>query len=303
MKDDPNSVTAEAFDCEIQVLDENFRSNVKAPAEATLDSRTLRLLSETALKKSRSLKTELHAFDTDEFIQRFINLNCKKLQIQVGGHLEDDEDDEDEDRAREINWLKAGQRLMRFSRRAPTMDLMYGPLEIQHKKRKASQRTKIEKNEADRKAPEQLKESDIQKNENEISSLIKNIHEILMSEGGQQGMNLFKFFINPNSFSQSVENLFCLSFLIRDGRVAIDVLDADDNPLDFPIVYASLPADLDAQQDGHKKTQAIIQLEMKDWEDAINAFSIEDSVIPHREDPKPRKVTYSQNFENLSNFF
>ena len=36
-------------------------------------------------------------------------------------------------------------------------------------------------------------------------------------------VNLFKFIINPNDLAQSVENLFYLSFLIRDGSCSLDV--------------------------------------------------------------------------------
>ena len=35
-------------------------------------------------------------------------------------------------------------------------------------------------------------------------------------------INLFRFIVNPNDFAQSVENLFHLSFLIRDGKVALE---------------------------------------------------------------------------------
>jgi len=36
-------------------------------------------------------------------------------------------------------------------------------------------------------------------------------------------VNLFKFIINPDDYAQSVENLFYLSFLIRDGSCSLDV--------------------------------------------------------------------------------
>lgn len=46
------------------------------------------------------------------------------------------------------------------------------------------------------------------------------IQRILEANGT---VNLFKFIINPDDFAQSVENLFYLSFLIRDGTCSLEV--------------------------------------------------------------------------------
>ena len=43
-------------------------------------------------------------------------------------------------------------------------------------------------------------------------------------------MNLFRFVINPHDFAQSVENLFYLSFLIRDGECALEI-EEDGEPV------------------------------------------------------------------------
>ena len=43
-------------------------------------------------------------------------------------------------------------------------------------------------------------------------------------------MNLFRFITNPNDFAQSVENLFYLSFLIRDGECALEI-EEDGEPV------------------------------------------------------------------------
>lgn len=50
------------------------------------------------------------------------------------------------------------------------------------------------------------------------------IRQLLEQQGN---VNLFKFVINPHDFAQSVENIFHLSFLIRDGECALDVEDGE----------------------------------------------------------------------------
>lgn len=52
---------------------------------------------------------------------------------------------------------------------------------------------------------------------------LEQIQTILEDVG--EPINIFEFFINPNDFAQSVENLFYLSFLIRDGKAVFDIED------------------------------------------------------------------------------
>jgi len=287
MKDNATTITAEDFNNQVLGLDENFKSSVRAPAEAAIDSRALRFYSETALKKSKLFKTDVSAFDADDFILRFGQVMSAKAPIDTVGNSSDD----DEFVSDQINWFKVGERLMRFSRRAPTLDLMYGPLEIQHKKRKLTQRAKLEKHESERKEPELIDGKDIERSQREMSALIKNISDILTDRGGASGMNLFEFFINPDSFSQSVENLFCLSFLIRDGKAAIETHDEEEVERDFPVVYSTDPAGPDQIQEGLTKTQIILELTMQDWEDAIDLYGIESSTIPDRPSLQPNPST------------
>ncbi|MBW0499555.1 hypothetical protein O181_039270 [Austropuccinia psidii MF-1] len=286
MKDKASAITAEEFDKEVLELDHYFKDNVRAPAEATIDSRALLILSETALKKSKSLRKDVNAFDTEEFILRFQQVMSAQDNSNPVGPSSDEEEN-----AEEIDWLKVGKKLMRFSRRAPAMDLMYGPLEIQHKKRRTSQRSRLEKNDADRKEPELIQNNEIERSQAEMSRLIAGVALILSEKGGQSGMNLFQFFINPNSFAQSVENLFCLSFLIRDGKAAIDTHDDQEVELQVPVVYATEPAGVDLHKEGFTKTQAILEFTMQDWKEAIELFNIRESIISHREDSRIAQST------------
>ena len=65
----------------------------------------------------------------------------------------------------------------------------------------------------------QLKEKDIERQENETTRCVKMIYDILNEK---RSINFFEFIINPESFGQTIENLFYLSFLIRDGKAVID---------------------------------------------------------------------------------
>jgi non-structural maintenance of chromosomes element 4 len=47
-------------------------------------------------------------------------------------------------------------------------------------------------------------------------------------------VNLFKFVVNPNDFAQSVENIFYLSFLIRDAKVAFETEDGEPVICKYP---------------------------------------------------------------------
>jgi hypothetical protein len=42
-------------------------------------------------------------------------------------------------------------------------------------------------------------------------------------DGRGEGINFFKLVVNPDDFGQTVENVFFVSFLIRDGRAGIEV--------------------------------------------------------------------------------
>lgn len=87
--------------------------------------------------------------------------------------------------------------------------------------------------------------------------------------------------MNPNDFAQSVENVFYLSFLIRDGRVAFETSE-EGEPIVckwmlFPVLYSKLtkcsflskglcepPGDEDYAA-GLKKRQLVFGFDMATW--------------------------------------
>ena len=92
-------------------------------------------------------------------------------------------------------------------------------------------------------------------------------------------VDLFKFLTNPKSFTQTVENMFEFSFIVKDGWAGI-ALDKDDLPAAYGV------QDQDEAKKGKDK-QAIITFTMKDWEDWKEVYGMEDEeegMLPHRRD-------------------
>ena len=104
-------------------------------------------------------------------------------------------------------------------------DARYGPLEVEHTVRQHAQR-RARQEIAPETRPEEVQQEGKSKTKDPTTTHVKEISEVLNAMDPQRkGVNLFRLFINPDSFAQSVENLFYTSFLVKEGRVSLDVKD------------------------------------------------------------------------------
>lgn len=91
-----------------------------------------------------------------------------------------------------------------------------------------------------------------------------------------------QFLINPKSFTQTVENIFNVSFLVKKGKAGVGVrkkLDSDD------ICRSGLwvkHCHRHADQEGPASTQAVVSFTMKDWRRIKQAHDLKKGDIPHR---------------------
>ena len=263
---------------------------------------------------------------------------------------QDDSDDDanardgyDEGDAFDWEWL--GRRACFPSNvRPPVPGFLLGPLSVQKRARKATQRRERfqKRDPKDVVRPEELKAQDLEKAENSnLTTLCKNIRELLvhtmvtgqakveeefMKMTGEDipdeeiravmlkhgiaddvGVPLFHFVVNPKSFGQTVENLFYVSFLIRDGTAGFG---NDSNMLPTlrkqSMIFLSLlstnavledatvartPQQI--QDENISKHQAVFHLDYETWESIIEAFDIKESIIPHRQSDEVAQVSAS----------
>jgi non-structural maintenance of chromosomes element 4 len=101
-----------------------------------------------------------------------------------------------------------------------------------------------------------LKEGDVQRQENATSHMVRLVADLLRRHSP---INLFEFVINPRSFGQTIENIFYLSFSVRDARAKIEV-----NRKGLPIVsYVDI---LDDDEMLMENKQCVLELTMQQYE-------------------------------------
>ncbi|AEO65171.1 uncharacterized protein THITE_2111901 [Thermothielavioides terrestris NRRL 8126] len=233
------------------------------------------------------------------------------------GALGSDDEFEIGDDGDMMNWAHLGRFACIPAVRRPALPgFLLGPLSIEKKARKVTKRSApFRLNSLREVRPEELRAEDLKKSDkNDLPSICKKIHVQL--EAAQQqaqdavedafdklgddlppeeqralmerhalrstgGIDLLRFVINPRSFGQTVENMFYVSFLIREGSVKLE-FDEDGLPAIAPVRKNS-----SAEPSRPKATtrhQAIMSIDMATWRDIIDAFDIKEPMIPHREE-------------------
>ncbi|EPQ26014.1 uncharacterized protein PFL1_06467 [Pseudozyma flocculosa PF-1] len=276
---------------------EELYNKVKEPNDALLDSKFLLNMSEIGTQMMKTVKLDGGAFDVDDYLgrlARFMGGSAAPLRPGpsarnrgANGHASSDDDDDDgagesgdADDVERWDWDKLGRTAAKYSRRAPALDFLLGPLLIQQKTRKATQRKPVEPTTGVRAAPAQLRQTDIQQSrENDTSIQVRRVAKLLTEhgKGDDGGVSLFHFAINPESFSNTVENLFYISFLIKEGKARL--YDGADG---FPRLAPATPATDEDAERGVKKSQFVWELDMDVYHDIIRLFSIESCIIPTR---------------------
>lgn len=180
---------------------------VKAPQEATLDSRIFLNTVQLAGDVAKHNASATRAFDTDEFVGKLVTLmggrrRARPAQSQANAEDEEDEEDRDDDDdelddGAVLQWENVARLAMAKTRRVGVPDFMFGPLAMEVKERVVKKRVAHEKQTEPERRPQevcalgvakrvmaltfylQLTENDIQKSENETTKNVLAVSDLL----------------------------------------------------------------------------------------------------------------------------
>ncbi|NXN77978.1 NSE4A protein, partial [Bombycilla garrulus] len=232
--------------------------------EAALDAQFLVIASNIGKEKASELHSEMSAFDSTAFAEDLLTfMGINRTEVEES----DDSEDAPDHFLPNDAWKKMGEEAPKYFRRAPTFHYMMGSFKSEPPvpKQRIERQKKASRGKAERAMPAQLKkmeESHQEATEKEVERILR-ILQTHFENDPSTPISFFDFVIDPNSFARTVENMFHVSFLIRDGLAKIK-LDEDE----LPIIEPLKPSGGGGEEDSRAgvRNQVVISLDQKEWQ-------------------------------------
>jgi len=211
----------------------------------------------------RSARLGFSAYDASEYISKI-----KEMWTHEEGFKDD-------------RWTYFWSRYCKkYINETPKTSFMYGPLQKELKKRVVKPRAPKEKV-GKKVIPKEIVNTNADK-KTETTHRVAHVNECLTKFG--RPVEFWRMVIDPDSFANSVENLFHLSFLVKEGHAKIsddDTVQPYEPPLD---------GDFKA-----KRQQSIVKLDFETWRKLRDEMNISEAFItPYGEEENEREKTKAQ---------
>lgn len=263
-RDDLTRADSKKFDTILKEV-QNLHRDVQKPREQVADAEALLDITSTLVTSVKSQSNE--GVTLTDFVgclfTMFGESNSSRLSSQGNNNGQ-----------MSINWKDVGLAVSPFLSTCHGCSTMLGPMNTEVKQRKVVVRKKREKP-TQTARPEEIDDSEaVEKTDTDKN--MTTMFEILRRK---KSVRLENLILNRRSFAQTVENLFALSFLVKDGRVEIAV-----NELGFHLVAPRNAPAADSVMSGQVKyNHFVFRYDFKDWKLMKDVVPVGQELMPHRE--------------------
>jgi len=258
----------------------NIVTKVKGTQEAIEDAKMFRLLCHTVKEMSEDTNTNEQKFHVEEYVSHLARANNFST------------DSKENITATKLQWVSLGKGLSKYFSRAPTVNFVLGALDTEEgemREKPVRQVRKVANRKEVATKIETIDKSEV--NEQKTFNLVKSTKlclEKIYKNNNKKPVDYFTFVIDPDSFGNTVENMFHVAFAVKDRSVRLDIDEGRGLPTLEPIKPGRVYAGND--DDASAKEQALISICMEDWRELKDALKITQPSIVHPDNLKP-KVT------------
>jgi len=263
-------------------------NSVTQTREAAMDSSTIATIALLGKQKAQALKTDMFTFKPTEFAEKLIVLsggNADKRGNASRGMPED-------------KWKDLGNHVKKYFRTAPSFTCMLGTFEraeYKGKEKVARQRNAQEKEDFVKNKTKVQELTRMEKsNEETTAKMTEYVYTVLKKyylheKNDREPVDFFEFVTDPQSFGRTVENIFYVSFLVREGLAKV-TLDDDRLPVIEPVERRT---DAEGQliqeaTDTRLFNQVLISFSYPQWKEIVEVFDVDEAIIN-----KPEGLTRS----------
>ncbi|CAI0440700.1 unnamed protein product [Linum tenue] len=261
-RDDLTNVDSKTFGSFIKEFD-TLHKDVRKPREQVADAEALLGLTTTLVTSVKARSSD--GITVGGFVTKLMN---------SFGHSTPTLGDE-ENSPVSIAWKEIGLFVSPAFRRCSGFSTMLGPMNTEMKLRKhnVTQRPRTRPGQSTR--PEEVDDTGAE----ERTDTDKNMAAMFGILKSKKRVRLDCLILNRRSFAQTVENLFALSFLVKDGRVEI-VVDEDGNHFVLP---RNAPASESVMSKEVAYRHFVFRFDFRDWQMMIAGVPDGEELMPNRD--------------------
>lgn len=264
-------------------------AKVATSREGAQDAKVIALISSLGRQKIQNVQVDTVQFRVADFVDHVFQdagRRCRATDcIQ--------RDESGQQRMSEQCWATLGEATQALFHRSPAFHCMLGTFErgpVQPRERRVRARLKDEAADGQNKTVVKEvtdKDRDTAAMESTSNDVALRVHPALKrayNRNGKKPVCYFAFVMNPHSFGQTVENMFHVSFLIRDGKAALTL----DRETGLPVIRP-VKAEEHGEVGVHglPRTQLVTSITMAEWREIVEKFEINEPLIPVREQAAP----------------